>query len=93
MIRWTGEQQLAFTDNQILTIGVESPFRDIDLPVQAKPLFILRHLQVARKPRLQPKRIQPHVIPHVHDKVTINRYARALLFDRFQIFIEHNFIT
>ncbi len=55
--------------------------------------MILRHFQVTCESRLQPKRVQTHVIPHVHDKITIDRYARALLFNRFQIFIEHNFIT
>ena len=93
LIRWTGEQQLAFTHNQILTVGMEAPFRNIDLSIEAKPLLILRHFQVTRESRLQPKRVQTHVIPHVHDKITIDRYASALLFNRFQIFIEHNFIT
>ncbi|MND96623.1 hypothetical protein D3C80_889220 [compost metagenome] len=93
LIRRTGEQQFAFAHNQILTIGVEAPFRNIDLPVQAKALLILRHLQVTRQASLQAKRIKPHVVPDMNDQVTVNRNSGAFRLSRFQIVIQHHFIA
>ena len=32
---------------------MEAPFRDVDLPVQAQPLFVLNDVKIARQPRFQ----------------------------------------
>ncbi|MOA11629.1 hypothetical protein D3C78_1315810 [compost metagenome] len=93
LVRRAGEQQLAFTHNQILTVSVEAPFRNIDLPVKAKPLLVLRYFQVARQSRLQAKRIEAHVVPNMNDQVTVNRDPGAFWLSRFQIVIQHHFIA
>ncbi|MNS83304.1 hypothetical protein D3C72_1170880 [compost metagenome] len=72
---------------------METPFRNVNLPVQAQPLLILRHFQITRQSRLQAKRIETHVVADVNDQVTVNRNRGAFGFDRLQIVIQHHLIT
>ena len=92
LIRRTGEQQLAFTHDQILAVGMEAAFRDVDLPVQSQPLFILRHFQIAGQTRFQTEGIETNVVAYVNRQVAVDRDTGALLLNRLQIFIQHHFV-
>ena len=92
LIRRSGEQQFAFTHDQILAVGMEAAFRDINLPVEAQPLFILSHFQIAGQTRFQTKGVEANVVAYMNRQVAVNRNTGALLLNRLQIFIQHDFV-
>ena len=71
---------------------MEAAFRDVDLPVQSQPLFILRHFQIAGQTRFQTEGIETNVVAYVNRQVAVDRDTGALLLNRLQIFIQHHFV-
>ena len=93
LIRRTGEQQLALTHNQILTIGMEATARNINLSVQPQSLLILHHFQIARQTRFQTKGVKTHVVTDVDVQVAVDRNAGGLRFLGLQIVVKHDHIA
>ena len=71
---------------------MEATFRDINLPVQSQPLFILSHFQIAGQTRFQAEGAQTDVVTNVNRQVAVDGNTGALLLNRLQIFIQHHFV-